>query len=84
MFGLQQLTHISLASFLWDIGKHNRPQMWRPIWGYSVCVQEFHRKLKKKEILSLTPLKTSKLREFMASAKIFFKEIRNHLKMHNL
>ena len=31
------LTHISQASFLWEIGKQKGPRKWRPIWGYSVC-----------------------------------------------
>ena len=29
---LTHISHISLASFLWGIGKHNSPR-----WGYSVC-----------------------------------------------
>ena len=42
---------IPLASFLWDIDKQNSPR-WdavktgRPIWGFSVCLHEFHRKMK--------------------------------------
>ena len=34
------LTHLSLASLLWDIGKQ-----YSPIWGYSVCLENFHRKI---------------------------------------
>ena len=36
------LTHISLASYFWDIGKQYSPKTQRLIWGYSVCLQEFH------------------------------------------
>ena len=38
------LTQISLASFSWDIGKLSRMQ--HLIWGYSVCLKEFNRKMK--------------------------------------
>ena len=43
-----QLTHLSLASLLWDIGKQHSPtgrrRKRRPIWGYPVCLEKFHRK----------------------------------------
>ena len=53
------LTHISL---LWDIGKENSRRcdaadLRRPIWGYSVCTEKFHRKLDKKIKITQTPLK---------------------------
>ena len=44
------LTHLSLASLLWDIGKQHSPRCdaaeRRPIWGYSVCTEKFHRKIR--------------------------------------
>ena len=52
-FGLKYiyfLTHISQASFLWDIGKQNSIRCDAaktcPIWGYSVSLHNFHRKMK--------------------------------------
>ena len=39
--GWLSLTHLSLASLFWDIGRTRRP-----IWGYSVCLDEFHQKMR--------------------------------------
>ena len=38
------LTHLSLASFLWDIGKQHSPRC-DAAERYSVCREKFHRKL---------------------------------------
>ena len=47
------LTHIiSLGSFIWDIGKQNsldataQNEASHGNWGYSVCLHEFHQKMK--------------------------------------
>ena len=46
------LTHLSLASLLWDIGKQNSPKCdaaKRGVpsgAGYSICLENFHRKKK--------------------------------------
>ena len=42
------LTHLCLASLLWDLGKQNSPR-----WGFSVCLEKFHRKMR--ENLKITP-----------------------------
>ena len=42
------LTHIRLASLLWawtySIAPMGRRRTWRPIWGYSVCIEKINRK----------------------------------------
>ena len=53
---LNSLTHLSLASLLWDIGNSIAPDVTpqnaasvlrRPIWAYqSVCTEKFHRKIR--------------------------------------
>ena len=46
------LTHLSLASLLLDKGKQNSPRCDAaergvpPIWGYSLCTEKFHRKMR--------------------------------------
>ena len=57
---MTDLTHLSLASLLWDIGKTRRP-----IWGYSVCLQEFHGKIEQNlKIIPDTPkIKVESIRQ---------------------
>ena len=39
------LNHLSLASFLWNIGKQHIPRWDAAFWGYSVCTEKVHRKM---------------------------------------
>ena len=45
-FAIYFLTNISLMAFLWDIGKQNSPRCDAAKRGYSVCLHDFHGKMK--------------------------------------
>ena len=77
------LNFLSLASLLWDIGKQNSPRCdaaeRRPIWGYSVCLENFHRKIEWNSKITLDdPKNESGLTQMIMMGKIIYEELGIH------
>ena len=64
------LTHISLASHFWDIGKQCRPRTRRLIRVYTVCSQDFYQKYDKNEKVHQIPLNEKWTRPIDKDGKI--------------
>ena len=78
------LTRLSLGSFLWHIGKQYSPRcdcrMRHPVRGYSVCLEEFHPKMKQKfKITPGDPQNDSGLSQLIMMGKSIHQKLFDHM-----